>query len=357
MNMMARDIVADADAGKGAAFPDAYAAPDAFARNVYLASYLAPFAEWLNASDVTEILVNKPGEIWIERSGVPRMELHAAPLVNAHLLDRLAHQIARTNHQGVSRESPLLAAVLPDGARVQMILPPATRGDIALSIRKHVLQDLTLDAYAATGAFAHTAIGDSAAQANADRVLKDQLNTGDILGFLRNAIAARKTLLLSGGTSSGKTTLLNAVLKDIPAHERIIVIEDTPEIRLDHNNAVGLVAVPGDQGEARVTIDDLMRASLRMRPDRLIVGELRGPETVTFLRAINTGHPGSISTIHASSPEGALEQIGLMCMQAGLGLSRDETITYATSMIDIIVQLGRRNGVRGVNEIRFGAQN
>jgi type IV secretion system protein VirB11 len=323
------------------------------ASNVYLSSYLAPFAQWLDADDVTEILVNRPGELWVECSGVARMERYHTPLVDATLLDRLAHQIARTNHQGVSRESPLLSAILPGGARVQMVLPPATRGDVALAIRKHVLHDLTLDDYAATGAFKDIKAADSEAEAALRRSLTAMLGRNDMLGFLRSAIAAKKTILLSGGTSSGKTTLLNALLKEIPAHERVIAIEDTPEIKLGRENAIGLVAVPGEQGEARITVDDLMRASLRMRPDRLIVGELRGPETVTFLRAINTGHPGSLSTIHASSPEGAYEQIALMCMQAGLGLGRDETISYAKSMIDVVLQLSRKNGERRVDHVQF----
>ncbi len=322
------------------------------ASTIYLDSYLAPFARWLDADDVTEILVNRPGEVWVERSG-GKMERYDAPLIDHILLQRLARQIARINHQGVSRETPLLSAVLPGGARVQMILPPATRQDIALAIRKHVLHDLTLDSYGATGAFdrVKTVAGDEESRLRASLLAK--LDSKDIIGFLRTAVAARKTVLLSGGTSSGKTTLLNALLKEIPANDRIVVIEDTPEIKLGRGNAIGLVAVSGEQGEARVSVDDLMRASLRMRPDRLIVGELRGQETVTFLRAINTGHPGSLSTIHASSPEGAFEQISLMCMQAGLGLSRDETISYARSMIDIVIQLGRNNGERNVEQVCF----
>ncbi len=318
--------------------------------NIYLSSYLTPFAPWLEADDVTEILVNTPGEVWVERMGAAQMERHDVAAIDSQLLERLAQQIARINHQGVSRETPLLAAVLPGGARVQMILPPATRGGVVLAIRKHVLHDLTLEGYLESGGF--SALNQSSNTAPDLRALFDK---GDIPGFIRAAIAARKTILLSGGTSSGKTTLLNALLKEIPAHERVIAIEDTPEIKLGRDNAVGLVAVPGDQGEARVTIDDLMRASLRMRPDRLIVGELRGSETVTFLRAINTGHPGSLSTVHASTPQGAFEQIGLMCMQAGLGLNREETIGYAKSMIDIVLQLDRQNGVRGVSEVYFSA--
>jgi type IV secretion system protein VirB11 len=323
------------------------------ASNIYLNSYLEPFAVWLDAGDVTEILVNRAGEVWVERMGIPQMERHDAPLIDAALLERLAHQIARINHQGVSRETPMLAAVLPSGARVQMILPPATRGHIALAIRKHVMHDLTLDSFAATGAFNAVKTQGSDDEATLRASLCQKLDQNDITGFLRSAVSARKTILLSGGTSSGKTTLLNALLKEIPAHERVIAIEDTPEIKLGRDNAIGLVAVSGDQGEARITIDDLMRASLRMRPDRLIVGELRGAETVTFLRAINTGHPGSLSTIHASTPSGAFEQIALMCMQAGLGLTRDETTGYAKSMIDIVVQLSRKNGERSVDEVCF----
>jgi len=133
--------------------------------------------------------------------------------------------------------------------------------------------------------------------------------------------------------------------------ERIILVEDTPEIRLTHRNAIGLVAVKGEMGEARLSTNDLLQASLRMRPDRIVLGELRGEESVSFLRAINTGHPGSFSTIHANTPHGALEQLALMVMQAGLGLSRRETIDYAKSVIDVIVQLERSGGERHVSAI------
>lgn len=315
--------------------------------NVYLNSYLAPFEAWLAADDVTEILVNQPHEVWVERMGADEMECHDAPAIDAQLLERLAQQVARISHQGINRESPLLAAILPGGARIQIVLPPATRGSVAIAIRKHVLHDMTVDGYLAqcrTG---------SLNAAKSELSLSALLEKGDVSTFLKRAVAMRKTILLSGGTSSGKTTLLNALLKEIPQNERVIAIEDTPEIKLGRNNSIGLVAVSGDQGEARVTIEELMRASLRMRPDRLIVGELRGAETVTFLRAINTGHPGSISTIHASTTEGAFEQLALMCMQADLGLGRNETIDYARSMIDIIVQLDRKNGQRSIADIQF----
>jgi type IV secretion system protein VirB11 len=326
---------------------------DVLSEDVYLRSYLEPFAAWLYRTDISEILVNRPGEIWIERAGSPQMERHAAPAIDATLLQRLANQIARISHQGISRETPLLSATLQNGARVQIIAPPATRESLALAIRKHVMTDLTLDDYAATGAFQAVHRAGLGHRSRQDAALAELLEAGDVLVFLRAAVAARKTILLSGGTSSGKTTLLNALLKEIPAHERVIVIEDTPEITLGRDNALGLVAVYGEQGEARVSINDLLRASLRMRPDRLLVGELRGSEAVTFLRAINTGHPGSLATIHASSASGAYEQIALMCLQAGLGLTREETIAHAKAMVEVVVQLGRHDGVRSVDEIIF----
>lgn len=320
---------------------------------IYLRSFLGPFQAWLGRGDVTEIIVNRPGEIWIERAGAPRMERYDAPSIDEALLRRLAHQIARRSHQGISRQQPLLAATLPEGERVQVIGPPATRGGYALAIRKHVMSNLSLEDFSRAGAFTGVQRARAGVRSDIDQDLEALLARRDMTAFLRAAVLARKTVLLSGGTSSGKTTLLNALLKEVPEHERVIVVEDTPEIQLDRANAVGLVAVHGDQGEARIDIDDLMRASLRMRPDRLIVGELRGAEVVTFLRAINTGHPGSFATIHASSAEGAFEQIAIMCLQAGLGLSRVETIAHARSMIDIVVQLERRDGVRKVTEIAF----
>jgi type IV secretion system protein VirB11 len=166
------------------------------------------------------------------------------------------------------------------------------------------------------------------------------------LDGLRAAVAARKTILISGGTSSGKTTFLNALLREISDDERIVIVEDTPEIGVRQPNSLGLVAVRGEQGEAKITTDDLLQASLRLRPDRIILGEVRGPEAVTFLRAINTGHPGSFTTIHANTPQGALEQLALMAMQSGIGLNRADTLAYIRSVVDVVVQLGRVNGQR-----------
>ena len=321
---------------------------------VYLQSYLAPLSAWLLRDDVTEILVNRPGELWVEVNGAPQMTRVEVPELTATALTRLATQVARANHQGVSRAQPLLSGLLPGGERIQIIAPPATRHHLAIAIRKHVQVDLDLADYAAAGAFADVRRADDGAVAAGDAQLRAQLDAGDILGFFRSAVASRKNILVAGGTSTGKTTFLNALLKDIAPHERIITIEDTPEVSLDRPNAIGLIAVRGDTGEANVTTEALLQAALRMRPDRLLLGEMRGSEAFSFLRAVNTGHPGSISTIHADTPAGAIEQVALLALQARVNLARPEIIDYARSVIDIVVQLRRdASGRRVVSEILF----
>ena len=307
----------------------------ALSESVFLDAYLAPFRPWLDRDDVTEIIVNRPGELWIEASGGGGLERIELATIDDRHIGRLAEQIARVSHQGINRQEPLLAATLPDGARVQFVAPSATRDHWAMAIRRHRLVDLPLSDYD-QGALTAAPVPPAP-----DPVTQP-------IDFLRHAVRTRRTIMVSGGTSTGKTTFLNSLLGEVPAHERIILVEDTPELRLRSANGVGLVAVKGDTGEARVTIEDLLQASLRLRPDRIVLGELRGREALSFLRAINTGHPGSLTSIHANSPSGALEQLALMVMQAGLGLSRADTIAYARLMIDVIVQLDRVNGRRQI---------
>jgi len=317
---------------------------------VFLDAFLAPLAAALGRADVTDVYVNRPGELWLETEhGVER---HEDPRLDDEALWRLSRQIAAATDQGISREHPLLAATLPSGARVQVCAPPATRGHVCLAVRKHVVPDLVLDDYVAAGAFAR--VGEHSLSRSAiDEALKAQLDSGDVRGFLAAAVGARKSILISGGTSTGKTTLLNALLKETPSEERIVLIEDTPEVQLDHANAVGLVAVRGRLGEASVSAADLLEAALRLRPDRIIMGEIRGAEALSFLRAVNTGHPGSITTIHASSPDGAIEQLALIAAQTGTTIGRDELKAYMRSVLDIIVQLGRADGKRLVTDIQL----
>ncbi|WP_298194317.1 P-type DNA transfer ATPase VirB11 [Novosphingobium sp.] len=304
---------------------------------VYLTALLAPFNRWLERENVTEIMVNRPGEVWIESAGSDGLHREEAVEIDDRLIEQLAYQIARQTHQGINRERPLLAATLPDGARIQIISPPATPQHWCLAVRRHRVREVPIFDFAAGPI-------ERPQRPHFDR----EAALRDPIGFIAEAVATRATILVSGGTSSGKTTFLNSLLGLIPETERILVVEDTPEIRLRHPNCLKLVAVKGEMGEARLTTNDLLQASLRMRPDRLVLGELRGDEAVSFLRAINTGHPGSFSTIHANSPAAALEQLTLMVMQAGLGLSHDETITYAHSVIDVVIQLDRTGGRRRI---------
>lgn len=315
---------------------------------VYLEAYLAPLAPWLADPAVTDLYVNRPGELWVERLGGAVVAV-AVPELDETNLWRLARQVAALAHQGVSREHPLLSAVLPDGARVQVVAPPATRGGIVMAIRKHVVSDLSLDDYAAAGAFDHA----TAPPSRPDAALRALLDAGDVRGFLSGAVRAGKNIVVSGGTSTGKTTFLNALLKEVPLDQRLVLIEDAPEIRLAHPNAVGLVAARGQQGEARVGTEDLLQASLRLRPDRIILGELRGAEAFSFLRAVSSGHPGSMTTVHADDPRGAVEQLALMALQAGANLRRQDVVDHVERVVDVFVQLHRQDGVRAVREIVF----
>jgi type IV secretion system protein VirB11 len=317
---------------------------------VYLDTFIAPLSPYLAREDVTDLYINRPGEVWVETGS--GSERHDDPAIDDALLWRLARQIAAAADQGINREHPLLAATLPDGARVQICAPPATRGHVVVAIRKHSVPDLRLADYAASGAFACMGERSQLAKA-ADEKLRAMLTTGDVLNFLAEGVRARKTIVVAGGTGTGKTTFLNALLREANPDERLLLIEDTPEVQLHHANAVGLVAVRGHLGEASVTASQLIEAALRLRPDRIIMGEIRGSEALSWLRAAGTGHPGSITTVHANSPSGAAEQLALMCMMGGVELRRAELIEYIDNVVDIFVQLGRDGGKRAVVELRF----
>ncbi len=312
----------------------------------YLAKFLAPLNPLLRRSDVTDIWINKPLEIWIE-SVDGKLECVAAPELTEQALERLARQIAAASSQGISREFPIVSAALPSGERIQIVAPPATRHGIALAIRKHVSSNLTLSDYETNDSFIQIA---AARREHSTQNPKNELDV-NTFSILREGVKTRKNILISGGTSSGKTTFANALVKEISDKERLIFIEDTPELEIVHANAVGLLASRSELSEARVNADDLLNASLRMRPDRIILGEVRGPEAFTFLRAINTGHPGSLTTIHADSPSHAIDQLALLVLQSGTRLAWNDVVRYVRSTIDIFVQLDRKNGKRGIAEI------
>jgi len=320
---------------------------------IALETYLKPFEELFAEDGVSEVMVNEPTEVWIEKRG--EMIKHQRPELDINHLKSLGKLIAQSTEQTVSEEKPILSATLPNGFRIQVIMPPACeQGKVVLSIRKQVVMDLTLDKYEALGSFDDASTDDDKVNVH-DIELQKLIDDHQIKEFIRKAVLYKKNIIVSGGTSTGKTTFLNATIREIPQEERLITVEDAREVDLSHMpNRVHLLASRGDQGRAKVDTQDLIEACLRLRPDRILVGEVRGKEAFSFLRAINTGHPGSISTVHADTPKMAFEQLALMVMQAGLGLEREQVLDYIRSIVNVVIQLKRgKGGRRYVSDVYF----
>ncbi len=320
----------------------------------FLRRALSPLARFLSDPEVLEISVNKPGEVFVERLGARHMEFHDVPALTSVEIEHIGERVAAASSQFVSRTNPLLSASLPSGERIQVVLPPAAPDGGAISIRKQVISDLTLAQYRDSGALDKVSVTVGGLSETEERLL-GLLEAGRIHDFIETAMRERVSILISGGTSTGKTTFLNACLKSLDKNERVLTLEDTRELLPPHRNKVHLLASRGDQGNSQVTIQSLLEASLRMRPDRLFVGEIRGAEAFAFLRAINTGHPGSMSTVHADTPMGAYEQLAMMTMQAGMssGYSKQDLMSYIRMVIPVVIQLRRNGGRRGVSEIFF----
>lgn len=318
---------------------------------------LEPLRSLLDDPAVVEISVNKPGQVFVERIGQAHMEFHSIPAMTAEAISQIAQRVAAYTNQFVNSERPLLSAALPTGERIQVVLPPAAPDGGTLSIRKQVTQHFTLEEYRDNGSLDKVAVS-LGGLSQLDHDLIGHLQAQRIYEFLDTAIRNRVSILISGGTSTGKTTFLNACLKSVDPHERILTLEDTRELFPTQKNVVHLIASKGDQGTANVTIQSLLESSLRMRPDRLFVGEIRGAEAFTFLRAINTGHPGSMSTVHADTPQGAYEQLVMMIMQGGMAgsFSKADLLSYLHMVIPVVIQLRRDGGKRGVSEIFFARQ-
>ncbi len=319
-----------------------------------LDSYMLPLKQILDRDGVNEVSINRPFEVWVELKGdMVREELPSFDMEHLKSMGRL---IAQSTEQRLSEEEPLLSATLPSGYRIQIVFPPACeQGCVVMSIRKPSSLKWTLEDYDKMGMFDNASVGE--VEDKNDLILAKLLQLGRIKDFLARAVIYKKNIIISGGTSTGKTTFTNAVIRGIPHEERLITVEDAREVDLtSHPNRVHLLASKGAQGRAKVTTQDLIEACLRLRPERIIVGELRGSEAFSFLRAINTGHPGSISTLHADTPKMAIEQLKMMVMQAGLGMTPSEIVSYIKNVVDIIVQLKRGGkGRRYISEIYFRA--
>lgn len=320
----------------------------------FLKKSLAPIQEFLDNPKVVEISINKPEVCYVEVLGEDTMQKHLIPELTADRIAQIGQLAAGATEQFVNAENPILSTALPSGERIQIVLPPAAPEGGSISIRKQVINDFSLEQYRDSGSLDHIKVSLSGLS-EIDKELINYLKEEKMYEFIKTAISERVSILISGGTSTGKTTFLNACLKTVDQNERIITLEDTRELFPPQENCVHMVASKGGQGTAKTTIQDLLESSLRMRPDRLFVGEIRGSEAFSFLRAINTGHPGSMSTVHADTPQGAYEQIAMMMMQSGLsqGYSKNDLMDYIKMVIPIVIQLTRTGGKRGISEIAY----
>jgi type IV secretion system protein VirB11 len=309
---------------------------------------------WLERPEVTELCINRPHELFIEtQQGWSRESLTFADL---DWCRRVAKLIANATQQRVDEEAPLLSAGLPNGARVQVVLPPATtRGCVALCIRKPSAQLWSLAELVTRGVFERTRVIGLRTNDRQEQLLA-LLRGQRYEEFMRLAVVSRCPILVSGPTGSGKTTFTKALIQEIPLTERLITIEDAPELILSrHDNHVRLFYSKDDQGLARVTPKQLLECCLRMRPDRILLAELRAEEAFDYLRNVNSGHPGSITSVHAASAELAFEQLVLLVKQSAAGreLSREDIKELLYLLIDVVVQFGVEGHRRGVREIWY----
>ncbi len=315
---------------------------------------LRSLQRFLENPRITELCVNRPGEIFVETEAGWRREAVAELSFDWCL--RFAKLVANFSGQRVDAISPLLSAALPGGERVQIVLPPATSaGTVSITIRRPSNQHWSIAELAQRGVFRQARRCGSAIDPIEPK-LQELLAAGDYEGFMRLAVIGRKNILVSGPTGSGKTTWTKALIREIPSDERIITIEDARELVLDrHPNHVRLFYSKGDQGLSRVMAKQLLEACLRMKPDRILLAELRSEEAFDYLRNVNSGHPGSITSIHASSAALAFEQMVLLVKQspAARELSREEIRSLLFRLIDVIIQFACRRQQRFIDEIWY----
>lgn len=308
----------------------------------------------LTRSDVTELCINEPGVAYLETREGWQREL--IPFADFDWCRRLAKLVANSTRQRVDEESPLLSASLPSGERIQIVLPPATSaGCVAISIRRPSDQVWSIDELSASGIFRATRRASAALDDNEQQLMK-LLKEEHYEAFMRLAVIARKNILVSGPTGSGKTTWTKALIREIPSEERLITIEDAQELVLDrHPNHVRLFYSKDDQGLARVTPKQLLESCLRMKPDRILLAELRAEEAFDYLRNVNSGHPGSITSVHAASAELAFEQLVLLVKQSrgGQELPRADIKQLLYLLVDVVIQFGVERHRRFIKEIWF----
>jgi pilus assembly protein CpaF len=278
---------------------------------------LGPLEELLADPQVEEVMVNGPNAVYVERGG--RIERTDVAFDSEHALRDAIERILAPLGRRVDELSPMADARLADGSRVNVIIPPLSVDGPALSIRRF-----------------------TAARPDPDELVASGTLTAELRELLAGAVRARRSILVSGGTGSGKTTLLNALSSYIDPLERVVTIEDAAELRLRQPHVVRLESRPASvEGRGEVTIRDLLRNALRMRPDRIVIGEVRGVEALDLLTALNTGHDGALSTVHANSPEDALRRIETLALMAGIGLPHQAIREQLRRGIELVVHLAR----------------
>lgn len=297
-----------------------------FARS--LAGLLSPIAPLLADDAVAEVMINGPDRVYVERAGC--IEPTSLRFDSAASLMAALRAIAQYAARPLGPDHPILEARLPDGSRIEAVLPPAVADGPAVSIRRFARSGITFDALCERGAL-----------------------DADTEAFLRRAVDGRRNVLVSGGTGSGKTSLLNALSTLIAPDERVIVIEDARELQLAGEHVVQLEARPPDaRGRGEISVRQLLRATLRMRPDRIVVGEIRGAEALDLVQAMTSGHGGCLGTIHASHPIDALSRLETLALMSDVGLPLSALRMQIGSAIDVIVQTAReRDGRRRVTAV------
>jgi len=288
--------------------------------------FLKPIEHLIKDEEISEIMVNGSGAVFTERRG--RIESHREIAIKEASLIVAVKNIARKLGDDVSDEKPILDSRLPDGSRVAAVLPPCSVGGITLTIRKFHSHRWTLD-----------------------ELVKTEAITRETVATITDAIHTHRNILISGGTGTGKTTMLNALASVIPTDERLVVIEDTSEIQLNAPNLVRFEARRAQKDLPAVNIRDLLKATLRHRPDRIILGEIRGEEAFDLLQALNTGHSGSLSTIHANNARQALARFSSCVLQAKVDLPYTAVQTLIADAIHFILHVERRNEQRSVAEL------
>lgn len=316
-----------------------------------LLHYLAPLQRYLEPDDVTELVINRPGEFAVERAG--RWEWFEAPELNEAWLRPLAIAAAAFTSQDVTVESPICSTVLPSGERCQIVLPPAAE-HLSLTLRKPSAATMDMEAFENGGLF--EAIAKSGAELSPDQTALMRLrDAGDWPAFFKLAVETRTNILISGATGSGKTTFAKGLVRLIPMEERLLTIEDARELIVPHRNVVHLLYAKDGQGAARIGPKDLLESALRMRPDRILLQELRDGTAFFYLRNVNSGHPGSITTIHADSATLAFEQLTLLVKESegGRDLGRDDIRALLHLLVDIVVQTKRVDGRFRITEVWY----